>query len=676
VIRHDALSTLRAGLSSAAEGLHARGIPTPPLGGKLLRPLVALACVPPTERTRPGRKFWSGALAVQMVHEASLLHDDIVDGADRRRGRPTMVAEHGVGAALVAGDRYLTAAYRAAAECGSADFLLLFVEAVERTVAGEAAQARATGRPLEPSEYGAILRDKSGQLFRAACALHACIPGEDRADALAALGIRIGTLYQKVDDLLDYCPSAEPGKPRFQDYRQGKWTWIFEHLGLDRFGRPVAEVDALIADGVGPGGHAELRNAVDVLADEADSVTADHRALVPGDALLGALMDGWIERAHDAVDALSGAAGASADPRGAVRPGAADPERRARTAAPAARTATAVPSALVDDALRRRALEIGAPPEWISYFGEHSRTFRFASRLFPPAPTRDVTGVYAFCRFTDDLADEPDPALDDDGRRARLARWKELARASFEGHRTSIPLLDEVVAVLPERDVPFHYVEELIDGVASDIGGVRIADEAELRRYTYRVASVVGGWVTRLFGVHDREVLVRAYDLGHAMQLTNILRDVGEDARNGRVYLPAATMDTFGVTSAWLERFARGETGATEAWAELVETLMDEADRHYDRALAAVPHLPSWYQRPVVVAARVYQGIHDRIRANGYDSGTRRAYTGPFDKARLGLSALWNLRGLRRAAEDRSLPAAERPPAPLPSHAAAHRSRA
>lgn len=640
------LSALRTGLEAAADTLRGVDVPVPPLEGKLLRPLVAFSCVPAERRARLGGDFWAGAIAVQMVHEASLLHDDIVDGAARRRGRPTMVAQHGVGRALVTGDQYLTAAYRAAAAARSPVFLDLFVEAVERTVAGEVAQGRAVGAELDGRAYASIVRDKSGQLFRAATALHACLAGGD-TDAFETLGLRIGTLYQRVDDLLDYCASDDPAKPRFQDYRQEKWTWVFERLGIERFGRPLAEVEALVA---GREGRSRLSEAVSLLANEASAIAAAHRTLVPGDEILSGLVEGWVARAHDAVESLRGRASASVD-------------------APLPPTA-----ATVEGELRRRALEIGPPERWTAYFAEHSRTFRFAARLFPPAPTRDVTGVYAFCRFTDDLADEPDPSLSDDRRRARLARWKELARDAYGGRGTGIPLLDEVIGGLPERDVPFHYVEELIDGVASDIGGVRIADAAELRRYTYRVASVVGGWITRLFGVHDPDVLVCAYDLGHAMQLTNILRDVGEDARNGRVYVPARTMEAFGVSYGWLQRFAAGEEVVTPAWVAVVEELVAEADRHYDRALVAVPHLPRWYQRPVVVAARVYQGIHDRIRANDHDTATRRAYTTVLDKARLGMGALWELRGLRRAAERGPLPAVERPPSTIPSRAAAHRS--
>jgi phytoene synthase len=168
---------------------------------------------------------------------------------------------------------------------------------------------------------------------------------------------------------------------------------------------------------------------------------------------------------------------------------------------------------------------------------------------------------------------------------------------------------------------------------------------AALEVYTYRVASVVGGWVTELFGLRDPALLSRAFSLGHAMQLTNILRDVGEDWRNDRLYLPEDVMARFGVTRDDVARVA--STGSVDdRWIALIEDLMETADRHYAAAFEAVPLLPSFYRRPVAVAARVYRGIHDEIRANEYDNGTRRAYTTLRRKVGLGVAGLWELRKL------------------------------
>jgi phytoene synthase len=178
---------------------------------------------------------------------------------------------------------------------------------------------------------------------------------------------------------------------------------------------------------------------------------------------------------------------------------------------------------------------------------------------------------------------------------------------------------------------------------------------AELRAYSYKVASVVGGWLTELFDVHDPWVLERAYALGHAMQLTNILRDVGADLRMGRLYLPADHLRRFGVDRGLLEAKAREGVPMFPAYRRLLEELMTVADRDYDKAFQAIPALPTFFQRPVAVAARAYQGIHDEIRRNGYDNLTLRARTTATRKVRLGFGALWRLAALNRAHRQRGL---------------------
>jgi phytoene synthase len=206
-----------------------------------------------------------------------------------------------------------------------------------------------------------------------------------------------------------------------------------------------------------------------------------------------------------------------------------------------------------------------------------------------------------------------------------------------------------------EHGVPFRYVAGIVSGVASDVGRVRIGSQEELERYTWRVASVVGGWMTRLFGVHDPDVLARAYRMGHAMQVTNILRDVGEDWREDRIYLPADLMAAHGVDESMVARVAGGVTPVPAAYRNLLEDLMAQADAAYDEAFRALTALPLWYARPVAVAARAYQAIHDEIRRNGYDNGTRRAHTSPLGKLRAGAGAWKELRALRRRGSPRTV---------------------
>jgi phytoene synthase len=288
----------------------------------------------------------------------------------------------------------------------------------------------------------------------------------------------------------------------------------------------------------------------------------------------------------------------------------------------------------------------------LAYFGHHAKSFRFASRLFPRDELERVAGVYAFCRFTDDLVDEV-AEEDADLAAARLATWLELAGRAYENEATGIVLLDQVMGEMRKSRVPFHYAEELVEGMRMDLEITSYPTLEDLRVYSYRVASVVGGWLTELFGVHDPWVLERAYALGHAMQLTNILRDVGEDLSRGRVYLPQDLMEKHGVDLELLESGAqRNGSLAIPGYRDLLETLMAEAEADYAKAFEAIPSLPPFFQGPVAVAASVYRGIHREIRRNGYDNLNRRARTSLFRKINLGAAGFLAL----RRASSRSAP--------------------
>jgi phytoene synthase len=187
-----------------------------------------------------------------------------------------------------------------------------------------------------------------------------------------------------------------------------------------------------------------------------------------------------------------------------------------------------------------------------------------------------------------------------------------------------------------------------------DIRPRTFASLDDLRVYSYRVASVVGGWLTELFGVSHPWVLDRAYALGHAMQLTNILRDVGEDARNGRVYLPTDRLAAHSVDPEYLRGLAA--TGARPAlpsgYEELLDELMSVAEEDYARAFQAIPYLPAFLQGPVAIAAQVYRGIHREIRRNEYDNVSRRARTSLLRKAILGTLALLKLKRAKMQSGD------------------------
>ncbi len=604
-------------------------MPRPTVGGKLLRPRIAYLGVPAHLLDRVDERFWLGALAVQMAHEASLVHDDVIDEAAVRRGEPTEVAKNGIGQAIVVGDHLLTSAYRAAALTGSATFVMLFAEAVERTVAGEIRQAKRRGQPLTMTEYRDIVTGKTGRLFGCAFAAGQAILGDAEVADVRGLGERIGILYQMLDDFLDLCPSAETGKTPFQDYRGRTWTWPLHGLAAPCFDRSEDDlIRALFTseEGVPPMNRAMLR-----FRREAEHLAADLVGSTHGGLQLGDLLRSWARHVASACTTESAVLLASARPvskRAAVTP----------LTIRQSPSAGATPEARV--AARARA--IGDAQEWRRYFSENSRSFTFASRLFPPGPRDLVTEVYAFCRFTDDLVDErpasDKPLLDDE-----LDAWMALFAAAYEGQKTDVPLADRVAHSMAQRGVPFHYAAELIEGVRMDLEPRPYANMAELRTYTYRVASVVGGWLTELFDRHDPWLLARAFSLGHAMQLTNILRDVGDDLRMGRVYLPEDVLAGHGLSVRDLETMSRSGV-SIPAYKDLLEELMEHADREYALAFEAIPGLPPFFQKPVAVAAHVYQGIHEAIRSNGYDNLRLRARTGRVRKLVLGARALWDLR--------------------------------
>ena len=228
--------------------------------------------------------------------------------------------------------------------------------------------------------------------------------------------------------------------------------------------------------------------------------------------------------------------------------------------------------------LRESGEELQSPEDRLRYFGHHARSFRFASRLFPREQLQKVADVYAFCRFTDDLVDEAgdeEPGVTE----ARLNLWMDLSRKAYHGQASGIRFLDQVMEDMRGSGVPFLYAEELMEGVRMDLSPIRFRTLEDLRVYSYRVASVVGGWLTELFGIKDPWVLDRAFALGHAMQLTNILRDVGEDLRADRLYLPEDLMTRFGLERTSLTTVEENGSPISPEYIRLLEGVFSQHGR-------------------------------------------------------------------------------------------------
>jgi 15-cis-phytoene synthase len=627
--------TLQRGLAHALDRWRSiPHFPELPLSGRLLRPRVAwLALQVRPGAPSPSPEFWDGALAIQLIHEASLLHDDVLDQGELRRGAPSFQALAGPMAALVRGDHLLTAGFRVASGTGSVLFLQRLAQAVERTVAGEQIQGRTRGRWVGEPEYREIVSWKTGELFGSALALPAALLGDAAAVRQAfERGVQLGVLYQMLDDFLDLCAATDLGKPPLQDLQQQKWTWPLSETGLMGFGEvPAGEDPVDFLRGVlfrpnGAGG-TPMDRALSRLRAEGDRWLEEWAGDFPSDAGFPALVSEWMARAESALHQERGSGTAPESPR-----------------SPPAPTHLQGGSLRLEE-VRAEARALGGEADWQGYFAHHARSFRFAARLFPETEGTLVAGVYAFCRFTDLVDRAPDPRRE--LLEQRLDAWMELTRRAYRGEDTGVPFLTFVLGESVRKGVPLSYAEELIRGVAMDLDPPRYEEWRDLRRYSYRVASVVGLWLTELFGTHTAWVLRRAEAMGHAMQLTNILRDVGEDLRGGRLYLPRALLDRHGVTEAALQASLEG--GALpRGWVPLMEELLALADAEYEAAIPAIPALPLFFQRPVAVAGRVYQGIHREIRKNGYDSLNRRAHTSFPRKIGLAGAALWELRKARR----------------------------
>ena len=637
------LPVVKAGLERAARLADRSRIAVPPLRGKLLRPFAAFSFVPPARRGLIGDRFWLGCLAVQMVHEASLHHDDVLDDGFGRRSGATLLARRGPGAALLAGDLYLTGSYRVALMTGWDDFIAEFVAAVAATVRGEKLQGELAAEPEPRARYDEVIRAKSGALFGAAASLAGCVGRQPREGVslrprvLREVGVEIGALYQLVDDFLDYCPAENTGKPKLQDFNNRTWTSVLGARGWEWFERTPGDAareffraGGARTDTAPAGGESMAERAAASLETRGSALVDRLQTLRTGPEIIG-LVNRWTARCLTA--ARQGASSA-------IRvPGPASGKPRLSEATAAASIAA-------------RALAIGPPARWGRYFAHNSRTFSFASLLFPPAERRRVREIYAFCRFTDDLVDESDESVE--RLHETLDVWAEVCGLAYDGHGTGIPLADVVMKGMARQRIPFDLASELIEGVRMDVEPAHYPSMDALRRYTYRVASVVGAWLAQAFGARDPWVLERAHALGHAMQLTNILRDVGEDLAAGRIYLPADRMAAHEVTpeSLFAMKARTRAGGAVDAgYVELLEEIMGIADSSYAAACEGMPSLPPFFRRPVAVAAEVYRGIQDKVRANAHDNLNRRACTSLREKVVLANRGLGRLRGRTRQPE-------------------------
>jgi phytoene synthase len=250
----------------------------------------------------------------------------------------------------------------------------------------------------------------------------------------------------------------------------------------------------------------------------------------------------------------------------------------------------------------------------------HSSTFYLGSRLFRGERRAAVTVIYAACRVGDDAVDEATSPAD---AQARLfAWWSGIERAYAGEPFASAPFEVGLRWVLDRYDVPKGAFHELYLGLESDLQPADVLTLDELLLYCRRVAGVVGLLVAPVAGYRGGpETLSMALALGEAMQLTNVLRDVGEDLRRGRCYLPVELREKYGVT---LEELQSGKVSAN--YIALLEELSAIADARYAHGWRGIPRLQGVAALGVAVAALNYQAIVGKLRQNGYNNLSRRAY--------------------------------------------------
>jgi len=250
-------------------------------------------------------------------------------------------------------------------------------------------------------------------------------------------------------------------------------------------------------------------------------------------------------------------------------------------------------------------------------------SFYYSFLFLPPERRRAITALYAFCREVDDVVDEcQDPAI----AATKLVWWRlEVARL-YEG-KPEHPVTQALQAVLPRFNLPQEQLLEIIDGMEMDLTQTRYLDFKALSLYCYRVASVVGLLAAEIFGYSDRKTQKYAHDLGMAFQLTNIIRDVGEDARRGRIYLPIDDLQKFDVKAADILNAQYSEN-----FRKLMEFQIARAEQYYEQAFANLPAADRRAQRPGLVMAAIYRALLDEIRRDGCQVLTQRTSLTPLRK--------------------------------------------
>ena len=250
-------------------------------------------------------------------------------------------------------------------------------------------------------------------------------------------------------------------------------------------------------------------------------------------------------------------------------------------------------------------------------------SFYYSFLFLPPERRRAITALYAFCREVDDTVDE---CTDQSIARIKLAWWRNEVATMYAG-KPSHPVMQALQPHLATYNLQEQHMQAIIDGMEMDLDQTRYLDYPAMQRYCWHVASVVGILSASIFGVTNPQTLAYAEKLGLAFQLTNIIRDVGEDARKGRIYLPVNELQQFGVTAADLLNARH-----SEKFEALMRFQVERAKKVYDEAFALLPKEDRRAQRPGLMMAAIYRTVLDEIERDRYQVLNQRISLTPLRK--------------------------------------------
>ena len=262
----------------------------------------------------------------------------------------------------------------------------------------------------------------------------------------------------------------------------------------------------------------------------------------------------------------------------------------------------------------------------------YARTFYMATRFLPNEKQRSIFAIYALCRYLDNLVDESEDLILNKeigiGEVDRkLDEFRNKLLNCYEGYPCDDPILIAFSDTLNKYHIPIDLPFQLMDGVRSDLVKNRYETFNELYDYSFKVASVVGLMTSRVFGFSENRALGYAVDLGIAMQLTNILRDVGEDLQKNRIYIPKEDLDRFSVSEADLF-----EGKISDNFVELMEFQIERARSYYSYSDHGIPMLDKDSRLPVYLARYNYGRILDKIEENEYQVFEKRAHLTGIEK--------------------------------------------